>query len=345
MWGTDSDGFARSSDVVRFIVDYAAEIEAPVYTGVEVTSLSPGEGNGGYAIETTNGPINAQHVVIATGPFQRPLIPDFGRAIPLVVYQTDTSHYRNAAELPPGSVLVVGTGNSGCQIADELLHSGLRVLLAVSRHRRGPRRYRGKDLMWWLEKLGSFDLNVDTFANRRYPPSIIHTGVNGGYDLDPRRLGNSGVRLAGRVIGASGDTLGFADNLEGLIAAADQSYEDFIQAAEKLADTLEIGSELGQVHELAPRPPLGVEGFCTLNLRDENIRTIIWANGFGYSFDWVKLPILDADGAPVQRQGVTACPGIYFLGLHWMHTFGSGILPFVGRDAAYLADHIDRLGH
>lgn len=112
--GTDPDVFAHSSDVVRFIVDYAAEIEAPVHTGVEVTSLSPSEGNGGYAIEITNGPINAQHVVIATGPFQRPLIPDFGRAIPLVVYQTDTSHYRNAAELPPGSVLVVGTGNSGC---------------------------------------------------------------------------------------------------------------------------------------------------------------------------------------------------------------------------------------
>ncbi len=154
--GPEPDKFAHSSDVVRFIVDYAAEIEAPVRTGVEVTSLGTAEGGGGYAIETTSGPINAQHVVIATGPFQRPLIPGFCRNIPSAVYQTDTSHYRNATELPAGSVLVVGAGNSGCQIADELLNSGRRVFLAVSRHRRGPRRYRGKDLMWWLEKLGSF---------------------------------------------------------------------------------------------------------------------------------------------------------------------------------------------
>ena len=139
MWEPIPNGFTHYSDVVRFIVDYAAEIAAPVRTGVEVTSLSPDEGNGGYSLETTDGQINARHVVIATGPFQRPLIPDFGQAVPSVVYQTDTSHYRNPAELPPGAVLVVGTGNSGCQIAEELLRSGRRVFLAISRHSRGPR--------------------------------------------------------------------------------------------------------------------------------------------------------------------------------------------------------------
>ena len=343
--GTDPNGFAHYSDVVRFIVDYAAEIAAPVRTGVEVTSLSPDEGNGGYSIETTDGQINARHVVIATGPFQRPSIPDFGQAVPSVVYQTDTSHYRSPAELPPGSVLVVGTGNSGCQIADELLCSGRHVFLAVSRHSRGPRRYRGKDLMWWLEKLGRFDLNIDTFPDRRYPPPIIHTGINGGYDLDPRHLGSAGVRLTGRVLGLNDGTLGFADNVEELLAAADQSYEDFIEAADKLAATPEMRPEFDQADEPAPLPPLRTDGIRTLNLREENIRTIVWASGFGFSFDWVKLPILNAKGTPVQQRGVTVCPGVYFLGLHWMHTFRSGILPFVGRDASYLADHIDHLVH
>jgi len=341
--GTDPNGFTHHSDVVRFIVDYAAEIAAPVRTGVEVTSLSPGEASGGYAVETTDGKITARHVVIATGPFQRPLIPDYSAAVPSSVYQTDATRYRSPAELPPGAVLIVGTGNSGCQIADELLHSGRRVFLAVGRHSRAPRRYRGKDLIWWYESLGRFDVSVDTFPGRRYPPTSIMTGINGGYDLDPRRLGGAGVSLLGRVLDINDGTLALADDVEKLLAAADNSYATFIEAADRLAATPAMRSEVDQTEVPAPLPPLRVDNIRRLNLREENIRTIIWTNGFGYSFDWVTLPIFDDKGAPVQQRGVTACPGVYFLGLHWMHTFRSAILSFVGRDASYLADHIDRL--
>lgn len=182
--GPDPQGFTHYPDVVRFIIDYAAEIAAPVRTGVEVTGLAANE-SGGYALETTNGPIHARHVVIATGPFQRPLIPDYSRSVPSRIYQTDPTHYRNPAGLPPGAVLIVGAGNSGCQIADELIRNGRRVFLAMSRHSRVPRRYRGKDVIWWYEHLGRFDVPVDTFPQRRYPPTSIMTGINGGYDLDP----------------------------------------------------------------------------------------------------------------------------------------------------------------
>jgi putative flavoprotein involved in K+ transport len=341
--GTDPNGFAHHSDVLRFIVDYAAEIAAPVRTGVEVTSLSADEGSGGYSLETTDGPINARHVVLATGPFQRPMIPDYSRAVPSDVYQTEATHYRNPTELPPGAVLVVGAGNSGCQIADELLRSGRRVFLAMSRHSRAPRRYRGKDIIWWYEVLGRFDVNIDTFPGRRYPPTVIMTGVDGGYDLDPRRLGIAGVSLLGRVLGINDGTLALSDDAEKMLAGADQSYATFIEAADKLAATPAMRSEFDQTEVPAPLPPLSVDGIRTLNLLEENIRTIIWANGYGFSFDWVKLPILDAKGAPVQQRGVTASAGVYFLGLHWMHTFRSAILAFVGRDASYLADHIDHL--
>jgi putative flavoprotein involved in K+ transport len=339
--GTDPNGFTHYSDVVRFIVDYAADIGAPVRTGVEVTSLSTGEG-GDYSLETTDGQINARHVVIATGPFQRTMIPDYSRAVPPSVYQTDATHYRNPAELPSGAVLIVGSGNSGCQIADELLRSGRRVFLAISRHTRAPRRYRGKDVIWWYENLGRFDVNIDTFPGRRYPPTSIMTGVDGGYDLDPRRLGSAGASLIGRVLGINDGTLVLAEDAEQLLDAADQSYAVFIEAADKLAATQAIGSELDQTEVPAPLPPVRVDSVHTLNLRKENIGTIIWANGYGFSFEWVQLPIFDARGAPIQQRGVTACPGIYFLGLHWMHTFRSAILPFVGRDASYLADHIDQ---
>ena len=251
---------------------------------------------------------------------------------------------RTAPEnLPPGAVLVVGSGNSGCQIADELLRSGRRVFLAVSRHSRVPRRYRGKDVIWWYENLGRFDVNIDTFPGRRYPPTIIMTGMDGGYDLDPRRLGDAGATLLGRVLGIADGTLALAEDAGQLLAAADTSNAGFIEAADTLAARPPMSSELQPKEESVPLPPLRVDGIRKLNLREENIGTIIWANGYGYSFDWLKLPITDANGVPIQQRGVTACPGVYFLGLHWMHTFRSAILSFVGRDAAYLADHIDHL--
>jgi len=341
--GSDPDGFVHHSDVLRFIVDYAAEIAAPVRTGVEVTNLSRDESNGDYALETSDGQIHAQHVVIATGPFQRSLIPDCSRAVPSSIYQTDAVHYRNPASLPPGAVLIAGSGNSGCQIADELLQGGRRVFLAIGRHRRVPRRYRGKDVIWWYENLGRFDVNIDTFPSRTYPPTIIITGVNGGYDLDPRRLGHAGVTLLGRMLGIADGALALADDVDQLLAAADKSCAGFIEEAEALATTKSMSSELQPKDEPAPLPPLRFDGIRKLNLREENIGTIIWANGYGYNFDWLKLPIIDANGAPIQQRGVTACPGVYFLGLHWMHTFRSAILSFVGRDASYLAGHMDHL--
>jgi putative flavoprotein involved in K+ transport len=145
------------------------------------------------------------------------------------------------------------------------------------------------------------------------------------------------------VLGTDDGTLALADDVETLLAAADYSYVTFIEAANTLAATPAMRSALEKAEAPEPPPPLRVNGIRTLNLREENIGTIIWANGYGHSFGWVKLPIVDAKGAPVQQRGVTACPGVYFLGLHWMHTFRSGILPFVGRDAFYLADHIDHL--
>jgi putative flavoprotein involved in K+ transport len=341
--GPDPSGFSHHVDVIRFIDEYAEEIKAPIRTGVAVTGLEVDDTNGGYAIETTNGPLNARHIVIATGPFQRPTVPDFAQAIPSFVYQTTTSAYRGPEQLPPGAVLVVGSGNSGCQIADELLRNGRRVLLAVSRHLRAPRRYRGQDVIWWYEKLGRFDVDVDTFPNRRYPPTSIMTGIDGGYDLDPGRLGRAGVRMTGRVLGADGDALFFSDDVDAFLSAADQSHAAFIDAADRLAAAPEMRGEVGPADEPVRLPPFRSEALRTIDLRKESIGTIIWASCFEFNFDWVRLPVLDGRGTPIQQRGVTACPGVYFLGLHWMHTFRSAILAFVGRDAAHIAEHMDRL--
>jgi len=341
--GTDPDGFVHHSEVLRFVLDYATEIQAPVRTGVEVTSLSRDEDSGSYSLETSDGPIKARHVVIATGPFQRTLIPDFAREIPPSVTQIDATRYRNPEQLPPGAVLVVGSGNSGCQIADELLRSGRQVFLAVSRHTRVPRRYRGRDVIWWYENLGWFDVPIDSFPGRRQPPTTIMTGVDGGFDLSPRYLGKAGATLVGRVLGITDGTLVLADDAAAVLAAADKSCAGYIEAADAWAAGPGKGFDLGPKDSPPPLLPFPVDNIRGLNLREENIGSIIWSSGYGFSFDWVKLPIIDANGLPIQQRGVTACPGVYFLGLHWMQTFRSAILAFVGRDAAYLADHMDRL--
>lgn len=340
--GPHPDGFSHHADVIRFIETYATEIDAPVRIGVTVTGLRRDE-PGGYVLDTTAGPIHARHVVIATGPFQQARTSSFARAISPDIHQTDTSHYRNPAQLPPGAVLVVGAGNSGCQIADELNRAGRQVFLAVSKHSRAPRRYRGKDVIWWLETLGRFDVNVDSFPGRKYPPTSIMTGIGGGYDLSPRHLGTAGVRLVGRILGVSDGVLTVAGDVDSLIAGADMALAAFIEACDAFAMAQGGSADLGPPDLAPPLSPLPPNGTTELDLRAEGISTIVWSAGFDYDFSWISLPILDSSGAPVQTRGVTASPGVYFLGLHWMHTFRSAILAFVGRDAAYIVDHIGQL--
>jgi putative flavoprotein involved in K+ transport len=340
--GSDPEGFSHKADVLRFLLDYAQEIAAPVRTVAEVIRLSRSDDDS-YSIETVDGSLKARHVVIATGPFQHALIPDFSRELPPSILQIDAAQYQNPEQLPKGAVLVVGSGNSGSQIADELLRSGRRVHLAISRHIRVPRRYRGKDLIWWYEELGRFDVNIDSFPNRRYPPTAIMTGINGGYDLSPRHLGSAGVVLLSRLQGAADGTLGFADDAAEILAAADRGHAGFIEAADILAATPLMNSIVEREDASPPLPPVHLDNVRTLNPQQENITTIIWASGYRFGFDWVHLPIIDAHGTPIQTRGITPCRGVYFLGLHWMHTFRSAILAFMGRDAAYLADHIDQL--
>ncbi|MFN4141720.1 flavin-containing monooxygenase [Aestuariivirga sp.] len=341
--GTDADGFSHYTDVVQLLIDFAAAISAPVRTGVDVMRLARDSQSSGYVLDTTSGEIRARHVVIATGPFQRPSLPAFAAGVSSRVYQTDSSRYRSPEDLPTGAVLVVGSGNSGCQIAHELLRSGRRVLLAASRHTSVPRRYRGRDVIWWYDALGRFDVDIETLPGKRYPPTTLMTGMDGGYDISPRLLAGEGAKLVGRIRGASGERLQLGDDLGKILNAADESHAAFIAAADRWAVASEAGAELAPKETFARPGPLLVETCPELDLQEEGVRSIVWANGYGFAFDWVKLPIIGEGGAPVQRRGVTGCEGVYFLGLHWMHSFRSAILTFVERDASYLADHIDGL--
>ena len=344
--GHEPDGFAHYQEILRLIENYAASTRAPVRENCNVVAVEDGGDGNGFTVALADASLHARHVVLATGPFQRARIPLMGRDISPSVLQTDPTRYRHPADLPAGAVLVVGSGASGTQIADELLHAGRRVYLSVSRHRRAPRRLRGKDFYWWLEKMGRFAQTIDSFPGRQWPPSVVVTGVNGGYDVNVRQLAADGITVVGRVMGTSGEKLAIEANANQTLDEADKAYADFVSVARDLVRQ-GIEEELAEEQPSeATGLPVAVDEVDSLDLRRENITTILWATGYAYDYGWVKPPVFDEYGRPVQQRGVTARPGLYFLGLHWMHTFKSGLLSGVGADAEYLANHMagSRLG-
>jgi putative flavoprotein involved in K+ transport len=338
--GDDPDGFAHYREIVRTVEDYAVSSRAPVRERTEVVSLAEDDDHKGFVLASPEGSIHARQVVVATGPFQRPFIPRMAGDVSPSVLQTDPTRYRNPEELPDGAVLVVGSGASGCQIADELLLAGRRVFLSVSRHRRAPRRLRGKDVYWWLEKLGRFAQTIDTLPDRRWPPSTVVTGVNRGYDIDVRRMAADGLVVVGRVLGVSGATVTLGADANAILDEADQAYASFVRAARELVHNAGLEGELDDEERGDPPLAATLEEHASLDLDREHITTILWATGYAYDYGWVEVPVLDDRGRPVQHRGGTQVPGLFFLGLHWMHTFKSGLFSGVGDDAEHLAEQM-----
>ena len=336
----DPDAFAPSREVVRFLDGYADFLKAPVRCRVEVALLERAADSCRYLLTTNNGAIEAANVVIATGPYQLPVIPAMSAHVPNNIFHVHSTAYRNSSQLPPGSVLVVGSGTSGCQIADDLNQSGRQVYLSVGRHSRRPRKYRGKDYAYWVEALGTTEQIVDTVPEQlRKGSEILLTGANGGYDVNLHAMAGHGIALLGHLQGINGSELILADNLTQNLARGDESLENFKQAVDDYItkNGLEFPSEREPaVKSKVPSP------VSRLHLEDAGMSAIIWATGFRCNFDWVKLPIFDDGGQPLHRRGVTQSPGIYFLGLRWLYKRKSAFLRRSGpaEDAAYLAEQI-----
>jgi putative flavoprotein involved in K+ transport len=337
-YATDEpEGFAHKDEVVRFIESYSSFVDAPVRLGVEVSAVRAH--SSGFELDTSQGPILASNVVVATGPYQRSRLPRIHRDLPARLLQLHAAEYRNPAALPAGAVLVVGSGASGCQIADELIGSGRRVFLSVGHHRRVPRRYRGRDVFWWRRELGEWDQTVDTTPPDRRRTTPVMTGVRGGYDVDLRQSAARGVGLLGRIAGVAGGRIAFAPDLECRLQEADSAYDEFIAACDALARERD---------GLAPREPAGeravraLTGREDLDIEADGIAAVIWATGYELDFGWIEFPIFDAAGRPLQYRGATAVPGLYFVGLHFMHKLKSSLVSGVGEDAAHIAGLIAR---
>lgn len=332
------DDFATKDQVADYFVAYAEQITAPVRCGVEVISARRHEGRPGFRVETTDGPIDARYLVAATGPFQRPVIPPIvpTDASPL---QLHSSAYRNPSQLPDGAVLVIGAGSSGVQIADELLRAGRRVYLSVGPHDRPPRRYRGRDFVWWLGVLGKWD--AETPPHGAEHVTIAVSGAHGGRTVDFRELEAQGITLVGLTSSYDRGILHFAPDLADNIAQGDANYLSLLEEADAYVTRMGLDlPEEPEAHELGPLPASATDPLLELDLAGAGVSSIIWATGFAVDYGWLQVDAFDAHGQPSHRRGVATEPGVYFLGLPWLSRRGSSFIWGVWHDARYLADHI-----
>ncbi|HTV49604.1 MAG TPA: NAD(P)/FAD-dependent oxidoreductase [Steroidobacteraceae bacterium] len=336
--GIDQESFATRDQIVAYFVAYAEHIAAPIRCGVEVTAVSAQTPAGGFRVETSMGVIEARNVVAATGPFQRPIVPSMVPA-DCGIEQLHSASYRNPQQLPDGAVLVVGAGSSGAQIADELVRAGRRVYLCVGPHNRPPRRYRGRDFVWWLGVLGEWDAKALTPGTEHV--TIAVSGAHGGHTVDFRDLAARGITLLGSAGDYADGTLHLLPDLAKNIARGDANYLSVLEAADAyiLANGIDLPAEPA-ARQIASAPPCVTHPLTQLKLASAGITSIIWATGYSLDFGWIKLDAFDAKGRPAHERGVSRIPGLYFLGLPWLSRRASPFIWGVWHDAEYLANHI-----
>jgi putative flavoprotein involved in K+ transport len=340
--GDDPEGFMVRDDVVRYLESYVDAVGPPLVEGVAVTALR--RQGPVFAVETTAGPLTADQVVLAVGGYHRPRIPRLAERLPSTVEQVHSAHYRSPERMPAGAVLVVGSGQSGAQIAEDLHLAGRRVHLATGSAPRVARRYRGRDVVAWLDDLGYYDMPVTEHplsGGVRRKPNHYVTGRDGGRDIDLRRFAVEGMRLYGRLADVAGRRLEFAGDLAENLDRADEVCESIKDTVDEhiAAHGIDAPAEPRPVPVWRPGPghPSSVD------LDEAGITAVVWATGFDSDWSWVHLPVFDGSGYPSHDRGITSERGLYVLGLPWLHTWGSGRLSGVGRDAGHLADVV--LGH
>jgi len=338
--GNDPDGFLSRGQVIDYFETYASRFHLPIKTGVEVLMVSQSETGRGYIVKTNRGQYKARNVIIASGVYQHPKIPPLARQLPADIRQIHSSQYRNPNQLPNGAVLVVGSGQSGAQIAEELYQAERKVFLSVGRNVRAPRRYRGWDIHRWSQLLGVFDRTEDQLASsaEKFDPHPTISGKAGGRTLNLHQFARDGVVLLGRLRGVAGGVLTFAPDLRENLAKADAFEAATVQRIDEYVSRNHLDAPEEKLVQL--RDGFDVPLIDTLSFEQADIRTVIWASGYSFDFGLVRLPVLDTMGYPIQKRGVTEFRGLYFLGMPWLHTRKSGILYGAGEDARYVTSHL-----
>ncbi|VDL01441.1 putative oxidoreductase CzcO [Bordetella pertussis] len=309
--GLDPDGFASKDAVADYLEAYARKFNAPIRTGVEVVRAERNGGRYGFTVETSAGTYEAQRIVVATGPFQRPVIPAIAPRDPALT-QIHSADYRNPGQLPEGAVLVIGAGSSGVQIADELQRAGREVYLSVGPHDRPPRRYRGRDFCWWLGVLGLWD--QETVQPGREHVTIAVSGTDGGRTIEFRALAHQGITLVGVTKSFRDGVVAFENDLAENVARGDANHFALLDAADAYIarNGLSLPDE-PQARRVPPDPACMTEPILQLDLAAANVTSIIWATGYAAEYGWLNVDAFDANGKPRHQRGVSSEPGCIFL--------------------------------
>lgn len=336
------DSFPSKERMADYLEEYARRINAPIRTGVEVTRVRKAQGRPGFVVSTTDGTIEAERVVVATGPFQVPFVPDIVPA-DAGVMQVHSSAYKNPDQVPQGAVLVVGGGASGAQIAEELHRAGRTVFLSIGEHYRPPRSYRGRDYVWWLGVLGKWD-EITTRINastRKKHVAFAVSGYDGGKTVDFRQFAAQGITLVGKTLTFADGKLQFGPDLAENLAEGDRAYLDMLREADDYV--IRNGIDLPpdpDAWTITPSSPCIDTPITELDLKAQGISAIVWATGFRFDFSWLEVDVLDDNGMPVHKRGITGERGIYFLGLPELTNRASSFIYGCWYDAKYIATHI-----
>ena len=337
--GDDPDGYLPRDQIVDYFENYVQRCQFPIRYGVRVTAVE--RDGSAYRVRAEQGDYRAKNVVVATGFFQQPRLPAFGSKISPEVVQYHSGNYRNPGQLPPGAVLVVGSGQSGCQIVEDLYLSGRKVYLSVGGTGRMPRRYRGQDIAWWFFKSKMGELTVDQLASPKdkFIENPQVSGARGGHSINLHQLIRQGVVLLGHVRDGQDMKISLAPDLRERLAKSDQFETETL----KRIDAAIAQSGLDVPEEKPPEPlrdGYAAEIITELDLKAAGITSIIWAMGFRFDPSLVKLPVVDEDDYPIQKRGVTQYPGLYFIGMPWLHKRQSNLLLGVGEDAEHIVGKI-----
>jgi putative flavoprotein involved in K+ transport len=345
--GSDPNGFMSRDEITARVARYADIASVPVALGSEVLRITPA-GARGFRVMTNRGDLSARQIVVATGSYHTPRIPALTQSISDRVTQLHSHDYRNVKALPPGAVLIVGSGQTGLQLAEEIFESGRPVYISVGSAGRVPRRYRGRDIFSWLAELlrhgESFGINMPTAETlpdprRRFNAMPALSGHNGGHDMNLRQFAANGMTLAGRLVGADGEQLTFADELPRNLQLVDNFFDERFRT--------QIDAYIERAGIKAP-PDDNVlitfqpEGLTELNLLNAGVTTIIWATGYALDYGWIDSLVLDDLGYPRNVRGVSVVPGIFFIGLLWQHSQASASLLGPELDGPYLAQNMRR---
>lgn len=347
--GDQPDGFFLRDELVESFEQYARRFDLPIRTGVTVTSIDPSD-DGTFVVTTDDEDqrtVETKNVVIASGIMCAPKVPAVSAKIDEEVLQLHAADYRNPAALPPGAVVIIGSGQSGCQIAEDLVGSGRHVYLCTSRVGRIPRRYRGRDILEWWDEMGFLDAQVadldDPSLRFAAQPQVSGVGRY-GHTVSLQQMAAAGVILFGRLADADGHRLELADDLAANVRFADEAAARFEQAID--AHLEQAGRDLPPRDDDPaddPHPdPDALDAPRSLDLAEAGVGAIIWCTGFTADFGWINCPVLDERGAPQIERGVSSTPGLYFLGFPWLHTRKSGIIYGIDEDARHIAEHLGR---